>query len=45
MTALKQALFDEYNGFSDKRYKKLSSNDMFAIDGRTSADVASDGQF
>jgi hypothetical protein len=44
MTALKQALFDEY-GFADKRYKKLSSSDIFAVDGRSSLDVASDGQF
>lgn len=44
MTSLKQALFDEY-GFADKRYKKLSSSDTFAIDGRSSLDVASDGKF
>lgn len=44
MTSLKQALFEEY-GFADKRYKKLSSSDIFAVDGRRSSDVASDGQF
>lgn len=44
MTALKQALFDEY-GFADKRYKKLSSSNIFAIDGRRPSDVASNGQF
>lgn len=44
MTALKQALFDEY-GFADKRYKKLQSSDIFAVDGRSSSDVAADGQF
>ena len=45
MSALKQALFDEYGGFADKRYKKLSSSDIFAIDGRSDTDVASDGKF
>lgn len=44
MSALKQALFDEYGGFADKRYKKLTSSNVFAIDGRTSTDVASDGK-
>jgi len=43
MSALKQVLFDEYGGFADKRYKKLESCNTFAIDGRTSADHASDG--
>jgi len=45
MSALKQALFDQYGGFADKRYKKLSSSDVFAIDGRSPADLAADGKF
>ncbi|CAN7529420.1 hypothetical protein LJR143_003597 [Pseudoxanthomonas sp. LjRoot143] len=43
MSALKQRLFDEY-GFADKRYRKLSSSDLFAVDGRRPTDFAADGQ-
>lgn len=45
MSTLKKALFDEYDGFADKRYKNLSASNIFAVDGRTSADVAADGKF
>ncbi|MER9210075.1 hypothetical protein [Mesorhizobium sp. M0771] len=36
--ALKQALFDEYDGFFDKRIKKLDSGDFFLVDDRGGGD-------
>jgi len=40
---LKQALFNEYDGFADKRYKKLTSSKSFIIDDRGPGDVGADG--
>lgn len=42
-TQLKQALFDAYDGFADKRIKNLASGNRFIVDGRTRSDLASDG--
>lgn len=39
MIKLKQALFDEYDGFADKRIKKLESGSRFIIDDRSEGDI------
>jgi hypothetical protein len=42
VNTLKKALFDEYDGFADKRIKKLESGATFIIDDRTSGDHGAD---
>jgi hypothetical protein len=44
MNNLKEALFDEYNGFADKRIKKLESGSRFIIDDRGDSDIGADKQ-
>ncbi len=40
---LKQALFKEYDGFADKRHKKLDSSKLFMIDDRSPGDYGANG--
>lgn len=42
MRSLKQALFDEYSGFADKRIKNLDIGSSFIIDDRTDGDIGAD---
>jgi len=44
LLVLKQALFNEYDGFADKRYKKLDNNKLFMIDDRSPGDYGANGQ-
>lgn len=39
---LKQALYDEYGGFADKRLKNISNDAEFIVDDRTHRDFGSD---
>lgn len=41
---LRQALFDLYGGFADKRLRNVTRNAAFAIDGRTARDVSASGE-
>jgi len=41
---LKQALYNEYDGFADKRHKKLDSNNTFMIDDRSPGDHGADNK-
>ena len=41
---LKRALFTEYGGFADKRYKDLTRNLPFIVDDRTDGDKDARGQ-
>lgn len=44
MLSLKRKLFDEYDGFADKRIKKLESGSIFIADDRTTGDQGADKQ-
>jgi hypothetical protein len=40
--SLKKRLFDEYNGFSDKRIRRLEKSDLFRVDDRQEGDFGAD---
>lgn len=42
MRALKQVLFDKYDGFADKRYRNIDSYDTFIVDDRGRKDIGAD---
>lgn len=42
MSRLKRTLFDEYNGFADKRIKRLDRGSTFIVDDRAESDVGAD---
>lgn len=42
MSKLKKTLFDKYNGFADKRIKKLESDSLFIVDDRSEGDYGAD---
>jgi hypothetical protein len=42
MSKLKRTLFDEYNGFADKRIKNLDRGNRFIVDDRVESDVGAD---
>lgn len=44
MNELKKTLFDNYDGFADKRIKNLDSGNLFIIDDRTEKDIGADKQ-
>lgn len=44
MKIIKERLFNEYGGFSDKRIKSLDKGHIFIVDDRTDGDVGADGQ-
>jgi len=44
MLKLKRALYEAYGGFADKRFKRLESHSVFAVDDRGSRDLAGDGK-
>lgn len=41
---LKKALYEEYEGFSDKRIKRLERGSLFIVDDRSHADQGADGK-
>lgn len=44
MPQLKKVLFNEFDGFADKRIKKLTSGSVFQIDDRGPGDIGADGK-
>jgi hypothetical protein len=44
MPILKKLLFDKYDGFADKRVKKLSKASVFVVDDRSPNDESSSGK-
>ncbi|MBN4078691.1 hypothetical protein JYT96_01655 [Gammaproteobacteria bacterium AH-315-C21] len=44
MNIIKEKLFDEYGGFSDKRIKSLDKGHIFIVDDRSDGDVGADKQ-
>ena len=42
MNTLKKVLFEEYDGFADKRIKKLETGSTFIVDDRTDGDQGAD---
>jgi len=43
-TEIKKTLFDEYDGFADKRYKKIENDAPFIVDDRHRGDYDARGQ-